>query len=838
MSMATTGDDAEAVEVRQEVEARQEDGLVTAGGPAACVGVDAAFERSPCRWQDDDIARDVGRIRGVGRHVARRPARGIGRTCEQSGGPPDPVCGPIVDDLRPQVVVSDELRQPPHAYDRGRPALISVKACPFDDASTLVPGETSAEEGGAAGGLCRLWRAVDHSAAVVIITDAAGRIEYVNPCFTKVTGYRLDEIAGKTPGILKSGRTPASDYRELWSKIRRGENWQGEFCNRRKDGSLYWGGATISPVKGRDGEITNFIAVHVDVSAIKQAEEELRVSEQRFRSLVETSLPGICIERNGKPLFVNRSFADIFGYDEPADIIQLGSLEPLYMQGDLARLVRCRQLPEKNRHTSVQSEVRGVRRDGSIVWLATQTKIISWSGGAALQTTVFDITLRKSYEERLVMQANHDPLTTLPNRTLALDRLTSATLNARRRGTRVAALFIDVDRFKRINDTLGHATGDRLLRQVAQRIRSAVREEDSVARLGGDEFIVVLPEVRQRADAEAVAEKIVQAAARSFLLDGHETFVTVSIGVSVFPDDGEDAEELMRHADAAMYLAKEDGRGVVRVFTPELRECNHNRMRLEADLRHALERNQLTLCYQPIVDVRSGRILGAEALLRWFNPELGQISPRQFVRLAEDTGLIVPIGEWVLTSGCAEARRWFDAGFGELYLSVNVSSRQFRGDSLIAAVRDALTTNRLRPERLELELTESLLLQDLPEASSTISRLEACGVRFAVDDFGTGCSSLVSLNRVPLHTLKMDHSFTGALLADARQSSMLDALILMAHRLELRVIAEGVERREQFEALRGRGCDIAQGYFFSPPLPPDDFLALLKNWPSRTARTG
>src|SRR5512132_697603 len=336
--------------------------------------------------------------------------------------------------------------------------------------SALVRGENSAEAEGATVGLCRLRRAVDHSAAVVIITDASGRIEYVNPCFTRVTGYRLDEIAGKTPGILKSGRTPASDYRELWSTIRRGENWHGEFCNRRKDGSLYWGGASISAVKGLDGEITNFIAIQVDVSAIKQAEEELRVSEQRFRSLVETSLPGICIERNGKPLFVNRSFAEIFGYDEPADIIQLGSLAPLYMQGDLARVVRCRQLPEKSRHPSVQNEVRGVKRDGSIIWLATQTKIISWNGGAA-------------------------PHTTLPNRTLALDRLTSAILNARRRGTRVAALFIDVDRFKRINDTLGHATGDRLLRQVAQRIRSAVREEDSVARLGGDEFIVVLPDV-------------------------------------------------------------------------------------------------------------------------------------------------------------------------------------------------------------------------------------------------------------------------------------------------------------------------------------------------------
>jgi diguanylate cyclase (GGDEF)-like protein len=488
--------------------------------------------------------------------------------------------------------------------------------------------------------------------------------------------------------------------------------------------------------------------------------------------------------------------------------------------------------------TPLQHEVRGVKRDGSVIWLHTQTKIIPWSDGEALQTTVVDVTLRKRYEDRLLMQVNHDPLTELPNRRLALDRLTGATIDARRRGTRVAALFIDIDHFKRINDTLGHASGDQLLRQVAQRITSSVREEDSVARLGGDEFIVVLPEVRERADAEAVAAKIVDATVRPFSVEGREIFVTVSIGISVFPDEGEDAETLMRHADAAMYVAKEDGRGVVRVFTPELRQRNHNRMRLEADLRHALERNQLTLCYQPIVDVRSGRILGAEALLRWYNPDLGQVSPQQVVRLAEDTGLIVPIGEWVLTCGCAEARRWLDAGFGELYLSVNVSSRQLRDSSLIETVRSALATNRLRPESLQLEFTESLLLEDRAEARSTISRLEACGVRLAVDDFGTGYSSLNSLNRVPLDTLKIDNSFTGGLLTDAGQSSLVDVLIVMAHRLELRVIAEGVERREQLELLRGRDCDIAQGFYFSPPLPPDEFLALLGNWRSTAVRTG
>ena len=683
----------------------------------------------------------------------------------------------------------------------------------------------------------KIGRAIEHSSVMVIITDAGGRIEYVNPCFSAITGYRLEDIAGKSPRILKSGHSPEGEYRKLWSAIRRGDHWRGEFCNRRKDGTLYWSNAAISPVKAADGAITHFIAVQVDIGEQKRIEQELRLSEQRFRSLAETSLLGICIDRDNLPLFVNQSFAEIYGYDNPAEVIQLRSLDPLYVQDDLARVIHSRQRHAGGR-TSFPYEVRGVKRDGSIIWLQTQTTIISWNGEPAVQTMVVDITARKSREDRLHHQANYDPLTDLPSRKLALDRLDSAIVNARRRGHHVAALFIDVDRFKTINDALGHACGDRLLRQMAERIRLSIREEDTVARLGGDEFLVILPEVRQIVDAEAVAGKILDAVARPFILDGQETFVTVSIGVAVFPDQGDCAETLIQHADTAMYVAKESGRGSVHIFTDELGQRERTRTRLEAALRHALERDELTLCYQPLVDIRSGRIVGAEALLRWFNPEYGQISPQQFVRLAEHTGLIVPIGDWVLTTGCREARRWLDAGFSDIYLSVNVSSRQFRGNSLIDSVRRAIANNRLRPEYLELEFTENLLLEDLAEIKSTLQGLETCGVRLAVDDFGTGYSALSYLNRVPLDALKIDRSFIVELLTDPGQSSWIDALILMAHRLKLRVIAEGVESGAQLEALRARGCDVAQGYYLSPPLPPGEFLALLGTWRSITERAG
>jgi diguanylate cyclase (GGDEF)-like protein/PAS domain S-box-containing protein len=683
----------------------------------------------------------------------------------------------------------------------------------------------------------QVGRAVEHSSAAVIITDARGRIEYVNPCFSETTGYRLEDIVGKTPRILQSGHTSEGEYRALWSTIRRGDDWHGEFCNRRKDGTLYWNRAAISPVKAADGAITHFVAIQVDIGERKRVEQELRDSEQRFRSLVETSPLGICIEQNGKPLFVNQSFAEIYGYDAPADIIQLGSLELLHVQGDLTRLIQSRQRHARGR-ASFEQEIRGVKKDGSIIWLQTQTTMISWNGEPAAQTTVVDITTRKSREDRLHHEANYDLLTDLPSRKLALDRLDSAIVNARRRRHRVAALFIDVDRFKAINDVLGHAGGDWLLRQLGERIRSSIREEDTVARLGGDEFVIVLPEVREHADAEAVAGKILDAIVRPFIFDGQEAFVTVSIGVAVFPDQGDDAEALLRHADTAMYVAKERGRGRVHVFSDELGQRKRTRTRLEAGLRRALERDELTLCYQPLVDIRSGRIVGAEALLRWFDPEHGQISPQQFVRLAEHTGMIVPIGEWVLTTGCREARRWVDAGFADVYLSVNVSSRQFRGNSLIESVRRAMASNRLHPECLELEFTESLLLEDLAEIRSTLRGLESWGVRLAVDDFGTGYSALSYLNRVPLDTLKIDRSFIIELLTEPGQSSLVDALILMAHRLQLRVIAEGVESREQLDALRARGCDVAQGYYLSPPLPPGEFLALLRTWRSSTVRAG
>jgi diguanylate cyclase (GGDEF)-like protein len=449
-----------------------------------------------------------------------------------------------------------------------------------------------------------------------------------------------------------------------------------------------------------------------------------------------------------------------------------------------------------------------------------------------MQLTVIDVSLRKAYEEQLHYRANFDAVTDLPNRTLATDRLRQAITIARRRQQKVGVLFVDVDHFKKINDSFGHTIGDIFLRQLADRLREAVRREDTVARLGGDEFLVILPAVHARSDAVAVARKIIDDVAAPFLLEGQEAFVSVSIGVSIAPDDAEEAEVIMRNADSAMYQAKEKGRGTFGFFTQELDERLRKRMQLEAALRHALEREELTISFQPIFDIQKGAVIGAEALLRWTSAEFGVVSPEQFVQVAEDTGLIVPIGCWVLRTACREARRWTDESFDGMRLSVNVSSRQFRGPSLIEAVTEALDRNQLSPDCLQLEITETLLMEDISEIKHTLHRLEALGVRLAVDDFGTGYSSLSYLSRFPLDTVKIDRVFVSGVDQDPARAALVEAVIDIAERLNLDVVAEGVEREAELAFLAARNCRYAQGYLFSKPLPAEAFLRYLREAPA------
>lgn len=434
---------------------------------------------------------------------------------------------------------------------------------------------------------------------------------------------------------------------------------------------------------------------------------------------------------------------------------------------------------------------------------------------------------RRRVELRLAQLAHFDSLTGLANRALFQSRLAHAIARAGRDGKSVALMFIDLDRFKAINDTLGHAAGDRLLVSVAERLRACVREADTIARLGGDEFTVILENVTNVEGVAVVAQKILNAMARPFLLHGRELFVTPSIGITVYPRDDAQVDGLLRNADSAMYKAKEQGRNTYQFYRAEMSARSLERLELESKLRMALERGEFVLHYQPKVEVRSGRIIGVEALVRWRRREEGLIPPGKFIPIAEETGLIVPIGEWVLREAAAQLKRWRQAGCRDLTMAVNLSPRQFRQQNLAAVIADAVDGARLDPQALEFEITETVLMEDTHASSATLAAMKDKGVKISVDDFGTGYSSLNYLKRFPIDTLKIDQSFVRDITSDADDAAIASAIIALAHSLRLQVIAEGVETAGQLEFLRERGCDQAQGFLFSRPLPAEDLTPVL-----------
>ena len=453
----------------------------------------------------------------------------------------------------------------------------------------------------------------------------------------------------------------------------------------------------------------------------------------------------------------------------------------------------------------------------------------------SLGSQIGQFMVRKDAEERLRFVATHDALTTLPNRVMFGQRLEHALAQAQRHSRRLAVLFLDLDRFKVINDTLGHEFGDALLREVARRLRQTLRTSDTVARLGGDEFVVLLEEVPEPLFVATVAHKIIAAVAEGYVLAGREYHVTASVGASTFPDDAADAPTLLKNADIAMYRAKEQGRNTFQFYSSQLNVHSMQRLNLESGLRRAVEREEFVLHYQPQVDVRTGRITGAEALLRWLHPELGLLPPGRFISIAEETGLIVPIGDWVLRAACATHRAWTDKGLAPLRIAVNLSARHFMRGDLVRDVSAALGATGCDPSRLELEITETSVMEDPERVVALLHQIRELGVTVAIDDFGTGHSSLAYLKRFPVDNLKIDRSFIADVPGDKNNVAITQAVIAMGHSLGMRVIAEGVETRAQHNFLLAHQCDEYQGYYFSKPLAEPDFTALLSK-PRRVAR--
>jgi diguanylate cyclase (GGDEF)-like protein/PAS domain S-box-containing protein len=485
----------------------------------------------------------------------------------------------------------------------------------------------------------------------------------------------------------------------------------------------------------------------------------------------------------------------------------------------------------QNRTLHLPSNCILLRRDGFEIPIEDCVAPIHDRGGQATGAVIVfrDVSSARAMTQQMIHLAEHDSLTGLPNRILLNDRVGQAIALASRYEKELAILFLDLDGFKHVNDSLGHPIGDKLLQSIGRRLVACVRGSDTVSRQGGDEFVVLLSEIERPEDAAISARRMLQEVTQAHSIDHHDLHVTASIGVSVYPDDGLDAETLIKNADTAMYQAKENGRQSYQFFKPAMNVRAVERQSIEESLRRALERQEFALHYQPKINLRTGEITGAEALLRWTHPIRGPVSPAQFIPVAEDCGLILPIGNWVLREACKQARVWVDAGLPMSTMAVNISSMEFRDDGFLETVFDVLSETGLDPRALELELTESVLMKRAESAASVLKTLRARGVQVAVDDFGTGYSSLSYLRKFPIDALKIDQSFVRQISATGEDTTIVTAVISMGRSLKLRVVAEGVETREELEFLQAHQCDEAQGYYFSRPVPPEQFALLLKN---------
>lgn len=572
--------------------------------------------------------------------------------------------------------------------------------------------------------------------------------------------------------------------------------------------------------------------------ALQQAVERKGVTdalfEEKERAQVTLDSIGdavICTDAVGNVTFLNLVAERLTGWPlTDAEDLPMTTVFRIVDAATRATIANPMELAIKqNRTGHLPGNCILIRRDGSETFIEDSAAPIHDRQGNVIGSVIVfrDVSTARALAEQVVQASQHDALTGLPNRFLLTDRLGQAIASAERHTTQVAVMFLDLDGFKHINDSLGHLTGDKLLQSVASRLQKNVRTLDTVSRQGGDEFVILLPEITRPEDAAISARRLLQAVTKVHSIDRHELHITASIGVSLYPDDGSDAEALMKNADTAMYRAKEGGRQCFKFFTPAMNVQAVERQSIEEDLRHALDNNEFSLQYQPKVDLKSGAIIGAEALLRWKHPVRGDIPPVKFIPVAEASGLILPIGAWVLKQGCTQFRCWVDRGLPVTALAINVSSVQFQADKFLDTVFSSLDEAGLDPAFLELELTESVLMRDPATAAIVLKNLRERGIAVSVDDFGTGYSSLSYLKKLPLDALKIDRSFVHLLNHNPDDAAIAIAIISLGQSLNLRVIAEGVETAEDLAFMKEHNCDQAQGYYLSPPVAPEQYVELL-----------
>ena len=661
------------------------------------------------------------------------------------------------------------------------------------------------------------------------VIDASGRVIRWNRAMAEMPGIKAEDMIGKNnyecalpfyghrrPMLidLALGTNPGCPDYPYYKKEHVtlvAEN----FCPALNVNGVYvW--AKASPLFDRNGELMGAIETLRDMTAHKKAEEDLRQSELKYRLVFENTPLGILhFDSQGCITAYNESLAQILGAHEKDVLIGFNLLE--LPQDNLVRAIKLALYCQKS---SFQGEFYSAISDKTIPIEALVAPMMSKDGyplgGVAI---VSDITERNRYEETIRHMAYHDALTGLPNRLLIQDRISIALPQAKRQNQMLALIYLDLDNFKMINDTLGHMAGDLLLKEVSKRLKSLVRQGDTIARMGGDEFMFLFPGIKDTRDAGIIAEKILRSFSQPFIVEGQEIHVTASIGISVFPNDGLDGESLIKNADSALYRAKERGGNSYQVYTPAMNQIYMERLTLAKELRLALENEEFVLYYQPLIDIKTKQIVSVEALVRWHHPDKGLIMPSKFIHIAEENGLIIPIEKWVLRTACRQNKTWQEQGLAAIRVSVNNSGRHFWQQDLVETIVQVLEETGLAPEYLELEITENVALRTSERINNLLKELRSLGIKIALDDFGTGHLSLSYLRSLPLDSLKIDQSFICDLSKESTGMAIPHALISLARFLDLRVTAEGVERPEQAELLAGLQCDQIQGYLVSKPQP-------------------
>ncbi len=656
--------------------------------------------------------------------------------------------------------------------------------------------------------------ALDQS-SIVAITNAKGVILYANDKFCEISKYARSELIGQDHRILNSNYHSKEFFKTMWATIGRGGVWRGEIRNKAKDGSYYWVDTTIVPFLNEKGKPYQYISIRNDITARKEMEEKLKKSEQLYRLITDYSSDLMAIvDLEGNYLYASPSHEKLLQYSlknfEASSVFD-------YIHDDDRQSVA----DKLKAGVSCQLEFRMRAKTGHYIDMETTLSMIHKQKYAAL--VMRNITERKKKETQIYHLAFHDALTDLPNRRMFMKQLREEVANARGTAMKLAVMFLDLDRFKEVNDTWGHEAGDYILTVAANRIKSILRSGDLIGRLGGDEFAVMLKDIDGKDDAAVFTEKLRHRFDEPVeVARGQQYRLSCSIGIALFPEHGTEAEKLLLNADTALYAIKGRGKNEHAFFSREMEEKSLQQVLLENELRKAIEKEQFYFDYQPKINFAKSKVIGMEALLRWRHPDLGVIPPMQFIPLAEETGLIMQIGEWVLRKACEQNKAWQEGGYPPLRISVNLSVKQLADPNIVKIVQNVLNDTQLDPDWLELEVTESVFA-DIENAANILQEIRELGVHISIDDFGTGYSSFHYIKHLPADTLKIDASFIRDIHENEESKAIVKAVLTMAETLGMQVLAEGIERKEQLGILNENGCKLGQGFLFSKPLSKKEF---------------